>query len=328
VWLLGAILMSFSSGMLAEVVQKGPLAGKNVLPVGHADVTVAESPMAAMMVIKHAPANYDKLARFDAALQTTMTAGIPAFALVELDNEDQLDVVEEVVGQRGIRLPVFGTTEDLLGENEAKLYILVDGRALLVEGLDFEKLLSELTSRRQSATESGRSDAATSAPALLPAKNPLYVNQRYEFSVRWPPGWNYRVARNNDGAVGVAPPGSGLEARVWAAPEIKSNDPSDPPAYVQIKDYLNFLKTQARGEIRVESKLKVFDGDIEGRDYTYSYERAGNGVKPDQKYRGRIQAFVVDGVAKLICVEGPEEEFRREENTVDKFIYSFHPSID
>lgn len=312
----------------AEIVQKGALAGRSLLPIGKAEVAVAESPLAAVMVLKHAAPNYEQLARFDAAMQTTATAGIPAFAIVELENEDQLDVVEEIVQQRGVRMPVFGTTDEILGDENAKLYILAESRATPIEGMDLNKLSSELALLRPPQKEVSSPDISTSAPVILPAKNPLYVNQRYEFSVRWPQGWNYRVARNNDGAVGVAPAGSELEARVWAAPEIKSSDPTDPPAYVQIKDYLDYLKTIARGEVRVESKLKVFDGDIEGRDYTYTYVRAGKDGKPDRKYRGRIQAFVVDGIAKLICAEGPEEEFRKEEETIDKFIYSFHPTID
>lgn len=311
-----------------EIIQNGPWSGRTLLPTGHSDPTIAESALAAAIVCRHAGPSYDKIALFDAVSQTTSAAGIPFFAVIQVTNEDQVDVVEEVATQRGIRIPVFATTDDFLGSRDFAIFLLTQGRVEEVPEGDTEKLIGAIAAKRSAMSTPQAGDPATTAGAVIPARNPLYVNQRYEFSVRWPKGWNYKIARNNDGAVGVPPPGSALEARVWAAPEIKSTDPTDPPAYVQIKDYLNYLKSQARGDIKVETKLKVFDGEIEGRDYLYSYVRAGKEGKPDEKYKGRIQAFVVEGVAKVICVEGPEEEFKREEDTIEKFIYSFHPTIE
>lgn len=311
----------------AEVIQKGPWAGKNLVPVGHSDVAVVEGPIAAGIVCRHAKENYDKVAQLDRAAQTSASLGIPVFAVVQVENEDQVDVVEEVTTQRGIRMPVFTSTDDFLGDKECIFVLLSDGQTEEIPEGSAAKLLGAAAAK-SSKIGTAAPEVQTTSVAMLPAKNPLYVNQRYEFSVRWPKGWNYRVARSNDGAVGVPPPGSQLEARVWGAPEIKSNDPTDPPPYVQIKDYLNLLKAQAVGDVKVETKLKVFDGDIEGRDYTYSYTRAGKDGQPGSKYRGRIQAFVVDGVAKLICVEGPEEEFNREKDTIENFFYSFHPYLD
>jgi len=325
----GAILLGWALAALGEALEKGPWTGKNLLPVGQADIVVAESPLAAVLVCRHTPAVYDRVSAFEQALQTTATAGIPAFVVIELENEDQLDVVEEIVNQRGFRLPVFGTTDDLVpAGSDCGLFMLTDKEAHAMGGFELTKLVSELALRRPDVRTGHSAEVQTTAPRVAPARNPLYVNQRFDFSIRWPSGWGYRVARNNDGAVGVAPEGSALEARVWAAPEVVSKDPDDPPPYVQIQDYFDYLKQRARGDIKVETKLKVFDGDYEGRDYTYTYVRAGRNGQPDRKYRGRIQAFVVDGVAKIVCVEGPEEEFQREEDRIDKFIYSFRPTTD
>lgn len=329
-WLSVLLIGLFYVPMVArtEIIQNGPWSGRTLLPIGHSDPSIAESALAAAVVCRHARANYEKIALFDAVSQTTSAAGIPFFAVIQVTNEDQMDVVEEVANQRGIRIPVFATTDDFLGSRDCAVFLFTQGRVEEIPAGDAEKLLGAIAAKRSAISAPQARDMPTTAAAVLPARNPLYVNQRYEFSVRWPKGWNYKIARNNDGAVGVPPAGSALEARVWAASEIKSTDPTDPPAYVQIKDYLNYLKSQARGEIKVETKLKVFDGDIEGRDYTYTYVRAGKEGKPDEKFRGRIQAFVVEGVAKMICVEGPEEEFKREEDMIEKFIYSFHPTIE
>lgn len=323
------VLMAIVATGWGGLVEKGPWAGRELTPIGAADASIAEAPLAVAFVCRHGGANYEQLSRFDGWARSEASGGTPAFAVIVLENEEQRDVVEEVVTQRQLHVPTFTTTEELLNENEqTQVFLLSDGQAKKLGALEFGVLNSELGRHRTTSPPLATAAAATTSPVRVQSKNPLYVNQRYEFSVRWPRGWNYKVARSNDGAVGVAPEGSALEARVWAAPEIKSMDPSDPPPYVQIKDYLKFVKTRAVGEVQVENKLKVFDGDIEGRDYTYTYVRAGKDGQPGQKYRGRVQAFVVDGVAKLICVEGPEEEFKRSEETIDQFIYSFHPTID
>ncbi|MCX7626699.1 MAG: hypothetical protein N2Z21_10900 [Candidatus Sumerlaeaceae bacterium] len=314
--------------VVGEVIQSGPWSGRTLLPIGPSDPAIAESAFAAAIVCRHASSNYERLALFESLSQTTSTMGTPFFAVIQVANEDQIDVVEEVANQRGIRIPLFATTDDFLGSRDFAVFLLTQGRVEEIPEFSADRLVGAIASKRPSFSAVQVGEAPTTSSVVLPARNPLYVNQRYEFSVRWPKGWNYKIARNNDGAVGVPPSGSALEARVWAAPELKSSDPTDPPAYVQIKDYLNYLKSQARGDIKVETKLKVFDGDIEGRDYTYTYIRAGKDGKPDEKYRGRVQAFVVDGVAKMISVEGPEDEFKREEDTIDKFIYSFHPTIE
>ncbi len=323
-----AFLGTLAASALGDVVDRGPWAGRHFIPIGAADIDVTASPLAAVMVCRHSPQAYDKVSSFEQAMQTTATVGVPAYVIVLVDNEDQADVVEEVVRQRGVKVPMFATTDSMPIEGECGLYVVTEKEASPVSSADLSALRAQVAVRRSETGLSRPADSTTTAPKATPATNPLYVNQRYGFSIRWPSGWAYKVARSNDGAVGIAPEGSQLEARIWAAPEIESQDPTDPPPYVQIKDYLDYVKTHARGEVTVLEKLKVFDGDIEGRDYTYSYMRIGKDGQPDQKYRGRIQCFVVDGVAKLVCVEGPEEEFRKKARVIDDFIYSFHPTLD
>lgn len=322
------LIVTTAAIALGEVVDRGPWAGRHLIPIGAADIEITASPLAAVLVCRHSPQAYDRINAFEQAMQTTATLGVPAYVIVLIDNDDQADVVEEIVRQRGVKLPVFATTDNFTRSGECSLFVVTDKEALAVTDGDLSALPTQIAARRSESGLSRPADTVTTTPRATPASNPLYVNQRYGFSIRWPSGWAYKVARNNDGAVGIPPQGSQLEARVWAAPEIKSQDPTDPAPYVQIKDYLDYVKTLARAEVSVLEKLKVFDGDIEGRDYTYSYTRIGKEGQPDQKYRGRIQCFVVDGIAKIACVEGPEEEFRKRERLIDEFIYSFHPTLD
>jgi len=325
-----ALLFLFPFLLRAEILEKGIWAGKDFKAIGAGDVLVAESPLAAVFICKHGTSNYDLLTKFESWTHSPDHTAVPAFAVIVLDNEEQHDVAEEVITQRGFKIPVLTTSEDLLDGSQYRLALISENQLKTFPDFDLAALTQAVGTVAQASSPmmTVSQTPETTSPRKNQARNPLYVNQRYEFSIRWPKGWDYKVARNGDGAVGIPPEGLPLEARVWAAPEIKSDDPSDPPPYVQIKDYLNYLKTQARGEIQVESKLKVFDGDIEGRDYTYSYVRAGKEGQPDMKYRGRIQAFVVDGIAKLVCVEGPEEVFKQNSNEIEKFIYTFHPFIE
>ncbi len=298
--------------------------------LGSADPMLLESPLAGVLVFRHDPNNYGRLQELQSWATQRLGSSVPIYAIVVVEREELADVVEEILSQRQVTLPVFVSSDNLLEEGRPyQLLVVRKDRARQVPDFDLEAFAKQLeryaTDLGLTITQPAKADAATTR---VQTKNPLYVNQQYGFRIRWPKNWDYKIARNGDGAVGVPPADVPLEARVWAAPEIKSSDPTDPPAYVQIKDYLNYVGTLAKGPVNVEKKLKVFDGDIEGRDYTYSYVRAAQGDKPEQLYRGRIQAFVVDGVGKLVCVEGPASVFDQQADLIDKFIYSFRPTLE
>jgi len=333
-WLGAFLCLSLSLSGLTGAFAFKPTSGffedNEFQALGNAEPGLLESPLAGVLVFRHDPENYGRLQQLQNWANEHSNYGVPIYAIAVVARDELADVVEEILSQRQISLPVFVSSENILEDGRPyQLLVVRKDRARQVPDFDLEALSKQLerlaTELGLAVTQPSKSDLATTR---VQSKNPLYVNQQYGFRIRWPQNWDYKIARNGDGAVGVPPTGLPLEARVWAAPEIKSSDPTDPPAYVQIKDYLNYVGTLAKGPVNIEKKLKVFDGDIEGRDYTYSYVRAAQGDKPEQLYRGRIQAFVVDGVGKLVCVEGPATVFDEQAEMIEKFIYSFHPTLE
>jgi hypothetical protein len=330
----GALLVALPpASSAAAIVESGYFEGSDFRPLSGARTNVLSQEPAVAFVCSPTAENYELFDKFNGWAQQPHKYAYPAYGVVIIGENQSREVIEEVLLQRQIKIPVFTTRTDYLNENPFLVLILDEGRARQFNGFDpgsLEKELDLLAARAglEPRTVPTGGETSGSEPRRTEVKNPLFVNRRFEFTVRFPPDWDYKIAKNNDGAVGVPPAGISLDARVWAAPEAVSDDPTDPPPYIQIKEHLKYVGSLAKGEVTVEKKLKVFDNENEGRDYTYSYVRAVSADKPEQKYRGRIQAFVENGVAKVVCVEGSAEEFDRNSEMADKLIYSFRPTIE
>ncbi|MCX7717398.1 MAG: hypothetical protein N2111_03210 [Candidatus Sumerlaeaceae bacterium] len=320
-------------------VESGYFADAEFQPLMDADPRVLEREPAAVLVFAADQSAFTALAEFDKWAQRPHRFDFAIYAVVPGREGDTALVVEEILRQRNVRVPIFFTTSaDYLAGEPYKLLVLRGGGALQLTRFSLEDLERRMERASEDAGLEPRSlpasdtqtspgsppasgDSATTAPRRPPGRKGVYNNSRFGFTVRFPDGWVYRESRSGDGAVGerVAGP-SKMDMRVWATPNEFAADGS--PGKMTVRDYLTqhieTLGQQEGATVEVEARYVVREGFSEGRDYTYSYTN-----KDGEKRRGRLQAIEADGVFKVAAVEGPAAEFDRSSSMIEDFIGSF-----
>lgn len=324
-----------SSPLSAEKVQSGYLAGVDLRPLGSAPSGILGIEPAAIFVFAADSPDYDALSAFNSWYVQPHGFDYPIFAIGMVPSGFSTDVLEEVLFQREIKVPVFTTRSDLL-EGERKRVLTLDrGQAVLIPESNATLLESRMNALAEAAglipkatlRPTSGTDLATSGTPTA-ARSSVYVNRRYGFNVRFPDRWQWTEAQNEDGALGNPPPGAPtLDLRVWAT----RNDegPDGKSGSMTIPEYLNrhfaLLGDAEQAQVNVERRFVVKDEELEGRDYTYSYTKA-NGENRGRTMRGRVQAFEVQGVFKVACAEGPAEDFSARKQMIEDFLLSFRPT--
>ena len=320
-------------------VDSGYFADADFEPLMDADPRVLEREPAAVLVFTADQSAFGALAEFDAWAQQPHRFDYAIYAVVPGQEGDTALVVEEILRQRNVRVPIFFTTSaDYLAGEPYKLLVLRGGGALQLTQFSLQDLERRMERASEDAGLEPRSlpvsdtvtsagappaagDSATTAPRRPPGRKGVYNNTRYGFTVRFPDGWVYRESRSGDGAVGERTAGSSnMDLRVWATPNELAADGS--PGKMTVRDYLTqhieMLGQQEGTTVEVEARYVVREGFSEGRDYTYSYRN-----EDGEKRRGRLQAIEVNGIFKVAAVEGPATEFDRNSSMIEDFIGSF-----
>jgi hypothetical protein len=314
-----------------ETVRSGYFRGMNLRPLPGADASSLGIEPAAVLVIAGDSGEFEELVQFDQWFRQAHDYEYPIYAVAVVPADYSLDILEEVIVQLELKVPVFVTRSDVLRGEKARLLVLDRGEAQQLPGIDLpglERRMNELAEAAGIVPRGGRTTAREPQTTATPATgtSPYYFNKRYTFSVRFPRGWTWKESQNGDGAVGVPESDrTRLDIRVWATPNSEAAEGQ--PGQMTIPGYLNrhfsFLKEEHNTNVEIERRFVVTDNDQEGRDYTYSYTRPGG--RRGQQYRGRIQAFEHRGVFKVANVEGPADEFGASARMIEDFVLSFRP---
>jgi hypothetical protein len=345
----------------ADVVKTGYFAGLELVPMAGARMAQLEAEPAAVLIFAADANSVDATAKFDQWFRDPNRPRVNVYAVSVGPEDTPFDVISEVLRQRELQVPSFHVRgSNLLNSKEYRLLVLDRGGKVRREfdDLDLAALNSELTNPAGSTAAGGSTAAATSTatttttisidggPAATPtpapgavivedvnSNEPIYYNQRFGMTVQFPPGWQYRIARNGDGAVCRSPRGR-LDLRVWAVPNATAADGSpgkmSPSEYIQ--QFIKSLGEQNSTEVDVDRRFVVEDDDAKGRDYMYTYARLNapdNPAAGSTRYRARIQVFELGGTLKVAGAEAPAREFDAAVNSViEPFFVSFHPRIE
>lgn len=361
---LACAVMSAPLTLIAQKADTSYFQNLGLTPVGTASRSLITQEPAAVLVFSGSAGSADATALFNTWVnKTTRDFRGAAFGVAYKPAGQAKEIIEEVLSQRDIQFPVFLTETDLLGGRDYRLMVVAGGQAHDVPGLDFAALDAELARHsgegrsgpeatstpdasqdreaRADATPApeGEDGAPPAAPTPAPVGQGLYYNTYYGFTIEFPQGWTYRVARNNDGAVGRAPAGRNVDLRAWAVPASQvpgaeaNAAPMSIPEYIE--EHLNLLAEQTGSRVSIIQRYRVDDEGIRGYDYTYNFSRAMDaqgiprpaGQGPMVLHRGRLQVFETNGVFKVASAEAPAGEFERSGPVIEEFIQSFHPFI-
>jgi hypothetical protein len=341
----------------ADAVKTGYFAGLELVPMAGARMAQLEAEPAAVLIFAADANSVDATAKFDQWFRDPNRPRVNAYAVSVGPEETPFEVISEVLRQRELQIPSFHVRgSNLLSGKEYRLLLLDRGGQVRKEfdNLDLAALNAELTSAstapqassQVSATATTTTISIDGGPAATPtpapngvvvedvnSNEPIYYNQRFGMTVQFPPGWQYRIARNGDGAVCRAPRGR-LDLRVWAVPDTTAADGSagqmSPSEYIQ--QFIKSLGEQNNTEADIDRRLVVEDDDAKGRDYMYTYARLnepGNPEAGSTRYRARIQVFELGGNLKVVGAEAPAREFDSVANSIiEPFFLSFHPRIE
>lgn len=323
----------------AETIEKGYFTGINLTPLSGATMTMAAADPAAVIVFSTDASSIEATKQFSAWQQQPHSYEYAIFGVVQVREDQPREMAEEVLNQRGIGFPVFSTRADLLQGQSSRVLLISRGEADRLASVDpaaIEARMNEYAAKAGAKPAAGSQPGAAASPPPSPAsgesvsRDPVYANTRFDYSVQFPRGWEYRIADNKDGAVAKPPPGVNLDFRVWAAPnqEIAQGDPGKMTVVEYVNRHIAFISEDIKGRVDIDRKFIVRDDNTEGRDYSYSYTRtAAEPGKPAGRIRGRIQVFDSGGVFKVAGAEGPAAEFERSQEMIEDFIVSFKPAL-
>lgn len=338
VMLLGVLLLVTVS-VPAEAVQNGYFQGLDLIPMQGTNMRQLEEEPAVVLLFAADANSTDQTSAFDAWYRKTDRPKVNAYAVSVGPGGTPFEVIQEVLRQRDLQVPVFHVRgSDLLEGRDWRLIILDNGGKVRrsFDTLDFAAVEQELAGQGQAVAESGETTAPAPAVAIEAAptpSTPLYQNLPYGMTIEFPPDWPYREAKNKDGAVARGPQGR-LDLRVWALPNTVGTDgqPGEMTAVEYIDQFLDGLAEQNQTRVNMERRLVVEDESDKGRDAIYSYGRLIEPENPSAgyiRYRGRIQVFASDGILKVAGAEAPAPEFDAAANSViEPFFLSFHPRVE
>jgi hypothetical protein len=335
VMLLGAAATGF-----AGIVNRGFFEGADLRPLFSADSALPEKEPAAVLVFTPDTANFDLLSRFD---QWANTPGksYARFGVVVAVGDQSRAVVEEMLIQRGVKVPIFFTRTAFTASGKARLVVLDKGTARDIAGQDLaelEKAATEAASasgavapagiETTGATATSPNTAATSVPA---GKGVAYRNERHKFSIRFPEGWKAEEAPNGAGAKGQAPrPDLTLDMRAYGTANVTAPDGAE--GRMTAEEFFDGFRGRMlrRGltNIKVTGRFEIKDGESVGREYEYTFvQPEGGEFQTDESGtgRGRLQVFEAGSAFKIALVEGAAGEFEANKQAIDEFLESFHP---
>ena len=330
------------------VAQSGYFAGHDFHPMEGASLELLGREPAAVLIFALEAGTSEITAKFDKWYQDPDRPGVTVYAIAASPETTSYVLAEEVLTQRGLKVPAFYVRgKALLNGKEYRLLLLDRGGNVRrsFSTLDLSALETELGfARSKTATDVGSSAVQTIQNALKSDSNsarqgsggeselltaPVYHNQRFEMTIGFPPGWGYRVSKNGDGAVARSPIGQ-LDLRVWGLANTEGQEPQSPADYID--SFTRSLGQKYQSQVTVERRLVVEDEDAKGRDYVYSYLRPsepGQEGSRKSRYRGRIQVFSQGGVLKAAAAEASVSEFSAAEGPIiEPFFLSFHPRIE
>lgn len=348
--------VSLAATGIAQPVASGYFRGMQFDPMLGAEPQVLTADPAVVLIFSPTSQNADIVAKFDAWYRTEKPPNVIAFGIVSGTTEYPIDVVEEVLRQRDLKIPVFFTQSPLEGTGD-RVLVIQNARAKPVADVSAAGINAALTAPAGLAVATPRpavSPATTILPDTTPAtaeapppveagtpvttepvgSQPLrrgrgtYTNERYGFTVTFPAGRTYIEAQNGDGALSKSPDTSSLDFRVWASSN-SSTDEGRPGAMDMseyLKRHLSFIAEEYATRVNVDRKFQIRDDAIEGRDYTYTFVRTSPSTGRRYEVRGRIQVFEVNGVFKVANVEGDADEFDRRSAEIEQYMLSFEPA--
>lgn len=351
---VGVALMCAVCGAWADVVKTGYFSGLDLVPMQGARFAQLEAEPAAVLIFAADANSADATTKFDQWFRDPNRPRVNVYAVSVGPEDTPFEVISEALRQRGMQVPTFHLRGgNLLQGHEYRLLVLDRGGQVRRElgNLDFGALNAALGAPAGAAVSSGSTitssttvsvdGGAALTPTPVPqgvtvedvdSNEPIYYNRQFGITIQFPPGWNYRIARNGDGAVCKAPRGK-LDLRVWAAPNNVNTDGSPgtmtPSEYIQ--QFTKSLGEQNGTEPNIERRYVVEDENSKGRDYMYTYARRNDPQNPAAetvRYRARMQVFDVNGTFKVASAEAPSPEFDAVNNAIiEPFFVSFHPRI-
>ncbi len=339
--------------------RSGYFSDVDLQPIGTADITIAETEPAVVLVFAVDQKTADITRQFDEWYNNSLSLPeVNVFAVAVNTANMSNDIVLEAINQRNLSVPVFLASEDMLHGDDFRLFVLDGGLAVeRFSSFDVPVINAALARLGIPTPEFG---LPGTAPAATPAPTPdttssvvppaesmttttttvavtdaeptsqvaggemednIYVNDNYGFTVEFPPGWKYQIAAKEDGAVAIEPTGSEMDMRVWSIPAEEATSPQD---YVDQR--LESLARKQTTRVNVERRFEVREDGRQGLDVTYNYAKPIDANIPARGlllYRGRIQVFLDDGQIKAASVEAPAGEFTAMIRMIDSFFRSF-----
>lgn len=291
---------------------------------------------AAVLVFTASSAGFEAAKNFDAWYKQPHKYPYAIYAILVNSEKRPAEMLEEALRQRNFSFPLFITEDDLLEGKPVRILLLSGGAFRELPEFDatgVESRMNDLAAHsglEAAAPATSEKDSASTGPGEKKSEARHYANRRYGFMIEFPPNWEFRAAQNGDGAVGKAPANSTLDFRAWGTPTFEETEQG--MRRLNIKSYLaqhlEFIGESAKSQVSVDRKYVVHDdSNAEGRDYTYSYIKTGSGGE-QQRMKGRIQLFELNGALKVANVEGPAQEFDRSEKMIEDYFYSFRPLLE
>lgn len=327
----------------ADAPADGFFYGIDMEPIAGAVITTVETEPAVALVFAVDQKTADVTKAFDDWYLRTDRPQVTVYAIGVVPDGLSRDVALEAIQQRALHMPVFLANSDMLLGDDFRISVLnddaevsrfttldVDGvyAALKGEGVTIPTPVS--TPAPQAVVEEPLEPAPTTAnPAVADSirggtdgKPNLYVNDQYGMQVLFPPGWQFQVAGQGDGAVAIAPKESQLDMRIWALPA--DSGISTPQDYVDQR--LENLAQKYKTRVNIERHLRVVRNGHSSVDVTYTFTRPLNEAAPARGgmvYRGRMMVYLEDGNVKAAGVEAPAGHFMAAFPLVNSFIRSF-----
>ena len=345
-------------------MRSGYFEGADLRPLVGDDVRLPEGASAIVFIFAPEGPALDSLSKFN-TWAASAPANVSRFAVASTTNQASRAAIEEVLFQRGIKVPVYLTQTDFLSGKNQRVLALVRGEAKELADLEpatlnaaagspttetilppagiikpaddaaTQTLMTFATNMAAETTVPSETDLATSETKLADSsttpvvRGAPYANDRYKFRIVFPEGWDYEEVSSGAGAKAIAPSsGMTTDMRAYAVRRATSRETPAGAAEGYFENFRERMGNRGLTDIEVTGRYELADREFVGREFEYKFTQPGPGefsMDETRTGRGRIQIFASGGVFKVALVEGPAYEFKANETAANAFMETFHP---
>jgi hypothetical protein len=159
-------LLVLATAALAVTVPGGYFRGQNLEPLGDAEPGLLQSDPALVLIFSTKSKNSSLVAAYEKWFNQNRNASIAAYGIVTADSDYPLEVVEEVLSQRGLQFPVFYSSSPVGGNNGDRVLLIRQGQSEEISPFSAEAVDQKL---KESATAVAE---ASPSPSPLPTAPP------------------------------------------------------------------------------------------------------------------------------------------------------------